>query len=708
MAHAWKSILSAAVVAATPAEAQLSRTALHGGTFAITNATVVTMRGDSVLRDATLLVRDGRVAAVGSAARVSVPSSAVRVDGRGKWVIPGLADMHAHLYADEWVPDSVAPHELGVYLAHGVTTARIMIGTPLHLRLRREIEAGRLAGPQLWVASPHLSGDSSANVRVVRTPDAARAAVREVAAAGYDFVKLTTNIGPEVYDAVVDEARARRIRVVGHVDPRVGVARALAARQQIEHLDAYMESVLADTAPSRASVSDVGVWRVRQWETLDHVDDRKVEAIAGATARAGVPVTPTLAFFRLFFATPHDHAAAEARPDYAHIPSRMRELYERGIHRFWQNPPSEARRARYVAVRNRMTKAIIDSGGSVMAGSDAPGGLMGYGWSMHRELETLVAAGLTPMQALAAATVNPARFVGAAREWGSIAPGLRADLVLLDGDPLDDIRNTTRIAGVAVGGRWLARPELDAMVSRARVRLNPPSDTIRIDVGSEVVDGRVYRPHAARVRVYTDAGGTTPVAEWTNELTIGDSAGRAVMRWVTKGTSRAAGGQPTQWELRQTYDARTLAPLGYHRTSSAGSEVRLVIDGKSVRGTRRATASAEPVPVDATVERPGFFAGASDLVPLAVGLKPGSVMIAPVWSPGMQSSELRIFTVVGKVPVTVEGQSIEAWKVEERRHADRTLASTWWLLDRSPYMVYGETTGANGELRRMTEVEITP
>ncbi|HYD54829.1 MAG TPA: hypothetical protein VEA99_19500, partial [Gemmatimonadaceae bacterium] len=143
----------------------------------------------------------------------------------------------------------------------------------------------------------------------------------------------------------------------------------------------------------------------------------------------------------------------------------------------------------------------------------------------------------------------------------------------------------------------------------------------------------------------------------------------------------------------------------YHRTASTGAEARLRIEGRQVTGTRRANAAAEPAPYAMELDRPGFFAGASDLVPLAVGLKQGTVITAPVWSPGMPRAELRIFTVVGLDTVTVEGARIEAWKVEERRHADRTLASTWWLLDRSPYMVYGETIGPNGEVRRMTEVE---
>ena len=468
-------VVAAASAGAQPASAPstTSRTALTPGVVAITGATVVTMTRDSVLRDATVLVRDGRIAAVGPSARVTIPRGARRIDGRGKFVIPGLADMHAHLYADEWVADSIAPYELAVMLAHGTTTARLMIGTATHRRLRRSIERGETVGPQLWIASPQVSGDSSANTYIVRSTDDARRAVRMASDSGYDFVKLTTNIPPEVYDAIVDEAAQRRIRLVGHVDARVGVARALRAKQQIEHLDNYMESVLADGAPSRASVSDVGAYRLANWATLDHVDDRKVEAIAGATARAGVYVTPTIAFFHLWFATQQSDETVRSRPDYAHIPPRMRDLYERGRTRYWSNPPSAERRARYIAVRNRMVRAIVDSGGAVMAGSDAPGGLMGYGWTLHRELEMLVAAGLTPWQALEAATVVPARFLGAESQFGSIATGRRADLIVLDADPLRDIRNSTRIATVMIGGRVLERAERDASIERARRLLNP-------------------------------------------------------------------------------------------------------------------------------------------------------------------------------------------------------------------------------------------
>jgi imidazolonepropionase-like amidohydrolase len=453
--------------------AQAPRGALSQGVSAITGVTAITMTGkDSVIPDATILIRDGRIAAIGPSSTVTIPAGATRIDGRGKFLIPGLADMHAHLYADEWVPDSVGQHELGVYLANGVT--RFMIGTPQHFALRKAVVAGTIAGPQLWIASPEVTGTKTTHSHVVTTPDEARRAVQVLADSSYDFIKLTTNITPEVYDAVVAEAKARGIRVVGHVDSRVTVARALQAGQQIEHLDNYMESVLADSAPSKASVSDVGAYRVQNWATLDHVDLRKVDAIAGATARAGVFVTPTLAFFRLWFATQVDTAEIRARPDFAHIPQRMRDGYLRAYTRYWSNPPSAERRAKYIAVRNRMVKAIVDSGGHIMAGSDSPGGLLGYGWTMHRELQMLVDAGLSPYQALEAATTIPATFLKSEGVWGQLRVGQRADLVVLSSNPLADIRNTTTIERVAVGGRWFEKPALDSMIKDAGRRLNPP------------------------------------------------------------------------------------------------------------------------------------------------------------------------------------------------------------------------------------------
>jgi imidazolonepropionase-like amidohydrolase len=153
------------------------------------------------------------------------------------------------------------------------------------------------------------------------------------------------------------------------------------------------------------------------------------------------------------------------------MPAELRGLYLQAREKYWAKPATEARRMRWVQVRDRLVKAIADSGGKIMAGSDTPEWFFGYGWTLHRELESLVAAGLTPYQALAAATRNPAEFLRASSEWGTIEPGKRADLVLVTGNPLEDIRNTARIEGVAVGGRWLDPRERERMIGEAMKRL---------------------------------------------------------------------------------------------------------------------------------------------------------------------------------------------------------------------------------------------
>jgi imidazolonepropionase-like amidohydrolase len=333
--------------------------------------------------------------------------------------------MHTHLFSDDAVPDSVGPDELAVMVANGVTAIRLMIGTPEHLVLRRDIIAGRTLGPQLWVASPQLAGKQYDNGIVVTTPAEATEAVRRVKADGYDFVKLTLFITRPVYDAVVDEARRVGIPVVGHVDADVGVARAIEARQQIDHLDNYFESALADSAPMRESVTQYGVFQPDNWRSLDYIDDRKLDALAGATARSGIWSTPTLNVFNQAFAIGMTDGEIRGRPDWRMMPAEWRELYLEARAKYRATPAEPGRRQRYVEVRNRLTKTIADSGGKLLAGSDSPEWFHVYGWALHRELASFVAAGLTPYQALAAATRNPAEFLGGAPLWSPPPTGSR-------------------------------------------------------------------------------------------------------------------------------------------------------------------------------------------------------------------------------------------------------------------------------------------
>jgi imidazolonepropionase-like amidohydrolase len=471
-ARAPAAIGSAATAAARGGgEAESEGAGPESGAYAITHVNVVPMDRERVLADQTVLVRDGKIVRLGSAGDVAVPEGATRIDGRGRWLMPGLADMHAHLFSDDAFPDSLAPDELAVMLANGVTTVRFMIGTPEQLELRSRVAAGELLGPTIYSASPQLSGKAYGEIfngRVVTTPEEARAAVREVSAAGYDFVKLTYLISRPVYDAVVETAREVGIPVIGHVDPQVGLERALEAGQQIEHLDSYMEAILADDAPSRVSVSTINVWKTENWLTLDHVDEAKIAEVAAASARAGVTNTPTLTFFKLVFGIRPTAEQIRAFPEWRFLSPGRRAEMESGF--TWKAPPTDERRRRYVELRNRITKAIHDAGGRILAGSDSPDWFLLYGFSLHRELANLVEAGLTPYEALEAATRNPAEWLGASETFGTIAEGRHADLLLLEANPLERVGNARKRVGVMVRGRWLPESELRAMLDRAAPR----------------------------------------------------------------------------------------------------------------------------------------------------------------------------------------------------------------------------------------------
>lgn len=436
---------------------------------AFTNVNVIPMDRERVLKNQTVVVRDGRIAEIGDSAKIKVPAGAVRIEGRGKYLIPGLVDMHTHLFSDDAFPDRLAGDELMVMLANGLTTVRLMIGTPEHLQMREKIAAGEMLGPALYVASPQVAGKPYGKIfngRIVTTAEEARRAVRDFKAAGYDFIKLTIAVAPEVYEAVTEEAKAVGIRVVGHVDLRVGLRRALGAGQQIEHLDSYMEAVLKDDAPVKVSVSDAGVWRKANWESLDYVDDRKVAEIARATAEAGVYTCPTLTFFKLSFAVEQSDDEIRARPDFRFYPEPMREPLLAAHRRFWTGPPTPARRQTYMRVRNQLVKSIHDAGGKIMAGSDTPELFLLYGFTLHRELQSLVEARLSPYAALAAATRTPAEYLKGLETFGTVEKGKRADLVLLDANPLDDITNTEKRAGVMVRGRWMPQEELRQTLDR--------------------------------------------------------------------------------------------------------------------------------------------------------------------------------------------------------------------------------------------------
>jgi imidazolonepropionase-like amidohydrolase len=432
-------------------------------TTAFIGVNVIPMDKERVLANQTVVVRDGLIAEIGEAKKIKIPKDAIKIDAKGKFLIPGFVDMHTHLLSDgDDYPDSIAEDELKVMIANGVTTIRFMIGTKEQLILRERSAKGEIIAPTIYSASPHLTGKEQGNNFVVNTEEEAREAVRKSKRAGYDFIKITTFIKPEVYEAAVDEAAKQNIRVVGHADSRfVTLARALKAKQQIEHLDGYLEAVLADDAPNKNSISDLYIYDPKNWESLEYVDEKKIAEVARATVAANPFVNPTQHFMKNTFGLPRSEESIRAQPDFRFYPPKVQELFLNFYKKTRLNQVSYEKRAKWVAVRNKIIKAIYDAGGKIMTGSDTPEFLWLYGFTMHREIKALQEAGLSNYAALEAATKNPSMFFGTLEKVGTIEKGKKADLILLDANPLENISNTEKRVGVMLKGKYYAQTEMN-------------------------------------------------------------------------------------------------------------------------------------------------------------------------------------------------------------------------------------------------------
>lgn len=431
-------------------------------TVAFVDVNVVPMDRERVLSHQTVIVRDGLISLIGDTKRVKVPKDAQRIDGSGKFLIPGLTDMHVHLFTDDEFPDALAEDEFRIMVAYGVTTIRLMTGTPEQLVLRRKSANQEIIAPTIYAASPQFTGRKSSNAYVVTTEAEARAAVAKSKRDGYDFIKVTTFLKPEVYEAIVDAALKQKIRVVGHADSRsVGLMRALKARQQIEHLDSYLEALLPETAPVKGSVSDIYLYNPKNWESINYLDESRIPELARLTVAANPYVTPTLHLFKFTFGKGRTEESFKAQPDIRFYPQKIVDQWMGVSKRYLATAAPIEQREKYIAIRNKIVKAIYDAGGRVMAGSDTPEWLLLYGYTLHLEMVDLRDAGLSNYAALEAATRNPALFFGTFNKTGTIEKGKRADLVLLEANPLDDVANTQKRAGVMLKGKYYTQAELN-------------------------------------------------------------------------------------------------------------------------------------------------------------------------------------------------------------------------------------------------------
>jgi cytosine/adenosine deaminase-related metal-dependent hydrolase len=430
-----------------------------------THVTIIDVTGSPPRRDTTVVIAGDRISAIGDSANISLPADAQIVDATGKFLIPGLWDMHVHWYARD---------TFTLFIANGVTSVREMFGNSDLLRWRDQIAKGSLLGPRMVVASPIIDGPEPVwpNSIAVRNEEEGRKAVRKVKQWGADFVKVYALLPRDAYFGIADEAKQQGIPFVGHVPNSVSPGEASDAGQKsIEHLTGMLiacsdketelrdKLVKADSPEARSRV---------QAAALETYDQKKAADLVARFAKNQTWQCPTLTVLRSNAYLGDENFRRDGRLRY--IP---RQLQQRWAFRLSNGRGGDNAEAKKVLEKQfEIVGAMQKAGVPILAGTDTGNPFCFPGFSLHDELALLVIAGLTPIEALRAATLNPAKFFGLDQTLGTIEQGKIADLVLLDANPLLDIRNTQRINAVVSNGRLFDRKALDKILAEAEVVAN--------------------------------------------------------------------------------------------------------------------------------------------------------------------------------------------------------------------------------------------
>jgi imidazolonepropionase-like amidohydrolase len=447
--------------------------------LAFIHVTVIDGTGAKPKTNQTVLITSDRITAVGQTGKVKLPDDAQVVDATGKFLIPGLWDMHVHATA--------IPHFATLYLANGVTGVRDMFSPPASLfALRKRIQDGKALGPRIVAAGQIVDGQQPiwpGSIEAKTAEEGVRA-VTTVKQAGSDFVKVYSKLSRDVYLAIVDEAKKQGIPFAGHVPRSVRASEASDAGQRsIEHLTQVLEDCSPQGESIRKEATDaaarldksrpdytqqlLALVRQRDQKILDTYDPKLARALFAKFKKNQTWQCPTLLVLRNT-ALPNDTTiTGDSRVKY--LPPYAGNSWDpKNDFRFKTWTPDDFEMAKKTYRKNvELVGAMRKAGVEFLAGTDVMNPYCLPGFSLHDELALLVEAGLTPMEALQTATHNPARFFGKEKEMGTVQAGKRADLVLLDADPLLDIRHTTKIRAVVANGRLLDRAVLDKFLADA-------------------------------------------------------------------------------------------------------------------------------------------------------------------------------------------------------------------------------------------------
>jgi len=409
----------------------------------ISNANIIPMDEERVINNQDVLIRGGKIAKIADHGDIALDAAARVIEADGAYLMPGLAEMHAHVPGEDQ-DEQLRKDVLFLYLSNGVTLARGMLGEPWHLELRDKLAEGDWLGPRLITSGPSLNGNS------VESPEEGEAMVREQAEDGYDFLKIHPGLSRAAFDAIAETADEVGINFAGHVPVDVGIDRALeAGYASIDHLDRYHralvdESVLGEVEPG-----------FFDYRLAPHVKDGAIEAIAKKTAEARVWNVPTETLMHNVLLKDAD-TIERNRPEFRYLPQDMINGWKSRVRDMQADEDFHQDAAEaFVEQRKSLIKALHDAGAGLLLGSDAPQIFNVPGFSIHHEIEIMEAAGLSPFQILETATTHPAQFFDQASDWGKVKEGMRAELVLLRGNPLQNLDHLRDPKGVMTQNYWL-------------------------------------------------------------------------------------------------------------------------------------------------------------------------------------------------------------------------------------------------------------
>jgi len=455
-----------------------SQQAISPDTVAITHVTIINLNGEPSQSEMTVLIRAGKIFTIGKTGQSQIPEEATQFDGTGKFLMPGLWDMHVHILTPE--------RDFPMFIANGVLAVRNMGGVPKDVfQWRADVASGRVLGPRMVACGPVVDGPHPAHPEhaiSVSTADDGRRAVQSLKQMGADFVKVYDGLSRDAYFAIVQESKRVGLPFAGHVPGSITQEEASNAGQHsIEHgigilpsLD-YEKNKPAPTGyfeeamrTKNFSLIPEGIAKEGNGE-LDHFSPQRTQELYQTFITNSTYLTPTRVVDRgLTFID--DISNKQDDPRLQYVPASMREDWkpQNGMLTRYRTPDYIAFRKRRYDMTTRQMLIAHRLGVSFLAGTDVSAAYTYPGFSLHDELALFVEAGFTPLEALRTATVNPARFFGMTDSMGSIEVGKTGDLVVLDANPLVDISNTKRIFAVIVGGRLLKRSDLNSLLQEAK------------------------------------------------------------------------------------------------------------------------------------------------------------------------------------------------------------------------------------------------